>query len=373
MTDEMPHDDELQAAYRRLPADEPPEAVDAAILGAARRRSDEERRRRRLRRIRMSVPLAAAAGVILTLTLTRLGDDRRGALPPLGETARQESRDRMEMDGAEKAAPASEPEAVATLSAEAPAAPPPSPPPAPAAMAKRAIPSSEPLRTNPLRQPKKEKADADPSPETTVESVPGSKTEGGSHRSLGYIEGFPPVDGSGDAAVGGEAGEAAAGAAELHDDAELRGSAAPAHDEAASARARGNASVAALAAPAPAPKPAESGMFSARIPASPPKAPAAAAPWPFGLEAALESDEACRRITGALHEACAFREGVAVVTVDPPVAVDRGALAGRRVSRLTLTLSNGRLSRVTLRLPSTGGGSIEEVVLDAEAGMLRDR
>lgn len=361
MTDEMPHDDELQAAYRRLPADEPPEAVDAAILGAARRRSDEERRRRRIRRIRMSVPLAAAAGMILTLTLTHLGGDRRDALLPLGETSGQESRAVAEANRAKVAAPASEPEAVAALSADAPAAPPPSPPPAPAAMAKRAIPSSEPQRTVPPRQPKKEKADAGPAREATAESAPGSRTEGGSHRSLGYIEGFPPAAASGDADAG-DADEPAAGAAEMHDDAQLARSPAPASEEAASARARDNASIAALAGSAP--KPAESGMDSAGIPATPPKAPADASPWPFGLDAAIDADEACRRITAALHQACAFREGVAVVTVDPPVAVDRGALAGRRVSLLTLTLREGRLARVALKLPSADGTSVEEVVFD---------
>ena len=43
-------------------------------------------------------------------------------------------------------------------------------------------------------------------------------------------------------------------------------------------------------------------------------------------QTALDPDEACRRITGALHEACAFGEGVAVVTVEGGAHIEGGTV-----------------------------------------------
>src|SRR5689334_2143271 len=88
VSEQLPHDEELRTLYRRLPADEPRADIDANILAAARAESRQHRRSVVLRRLRWTLPLAAAAGVILTLSLTRL-EHHRDALDVLGETDSQ--------------------------------------------------------------------------------------------------------------------------------------------------------------------------------------------------------------------------------------------------------------------------------------------
>ncbi|MFN2427807.1 MAG: hypothetical protein ABR587_15325, partial [Candidatus Binatia bacterium] len=75
MSEQMPHDEDLRKLYRELPADEPRAQIDDAILAAARRTSTAKRPSL-LRRLRWTIPMAAAAGVVLTLTLTRLAPER---------------------------------------------------------------------------------------------------------------------------------------------------------------------------------------------------------------------------------------------------------------------------------------------------------
>ncbi len=108
MSDQVPHDERLRELYRELPADEPRAGIDAAILAAARRRGARDSRASLLARIRWAVPLAAAAGVVLTFALMRLAPEQR--LDGFEESAGAPAVERREVASPE-AAPAAAPKA----------------------------------------------------------------------------------------------------------------------------------------------------------------------------------------------------------------------------------------------------------------------
>ena len=68
-TGELPEDVELRRLYRGLPSEEPRAEIDAMILEAARRATRSPAKPRSIvRRIAWVLPLAAAAGIVLTLS-----------------------------------------------------------------------------------------------------------------------------------------------------------------------------------------------------------------------------------------------------------------------------------------------------------------
>ncbi len=305
MNDEMPHDDELRALYRKLPADEPRAALDDAILAAARRRN-KVAVRTLTRRLRWSLPLAAAAGVVLMLTLTRLTPEQPAvdltAAPAVTETHKQPLpplAPQREPDGANREAD--------TVRAE----------------------------------------QAQPPPAATSDAK-----ERDQYMALAQ-EARPP-----DAA---RKREESARAQQLESNAQRR-----APDR------RNLAAAAPPAAPVPRALPPSA---TPPVPAAPSEASRAIAgmlmsaassqhdAWPFGLEAALPADDACRRVSSALHVTCTFRDEVAVVTLAAPAPIDRGRLAGKSVSRLTLALRNGSLRSVALQFAD---GTGEEVLTAPE-------
>jgi hypothetical protein len=81
MTDER--DPKLQAAYRALDAEEPPRALDEAILAAARRPLAAARQTARSWTQRWSVPLSLAAVVVLSVVVTlRIQHEQPGIEQP---------------------------------------------------------------------------------------------------------------------------------------------------------------------------------------------------------------------------------------------------------------------------------------------------
>lgn len=307
----MPHDDELRDLYRRLPSDEPRAEIDAKILSAARSGNARQSRTTLLRRIRWALPLAAAAGVVLTFALMRLaperrleGTDERAPEPatlerdasddaarrpedrvevarPEARSAAGQRRARLDGDGGD-AAPAG-PAGPATIAA----APPPDP--------------------------------ADPAAEqAATESKPGLAAAKKSNEASGPAgPASPPAE----AAVAAQRHDLAACLADETDPVE------------AEARAR-------ALAEAEAARKEENAVEAAR--------------WPFGLEPWLDASEACRRAAAALSTTCEFHGSVAVLDADPPVPVDVGLSRGSPVRQLTLTLRDGRLAKVDLRFADAG-------------------
>ena len=345
MSDQMPHDEQLRALYRELPADEPRAELDEAILAAARRRNDVERRRTLLRRLRWTVPMAAAAGLVLTLTLTRLTPEQR-ATTSMSPPAPQEtpvgsyaSRDEMR----EEAAPLAQPgnlQGLGDLSDGAPATP-----------------GSGAGRDNAVLDRPAARADAAPMARTARKEEAARPAAppaaAASAAAPAPAAPPPPAVSASDAArvksraLGQIAEMAPAPEAKELDDANRAASAAPEM---------------AIAAKKPADEDAGAGSYGAfEAPA-----PAAVEPWPFGLEAGLTAEETCRRVRAALDRECEFRAGLVDLPLDPAATIDRGPHAGRSASRLTLALQDNKLwsAVLTLRLPDGTTGQVALIARD---------
>ncbi len=376
MSEQLPHDEELRSLYRKLPADEPRAEVDEAILSAARaladatareRREAHERQRRRFReRAGLLVPLAAAASVILTLTLTRLTPEQQAVAPARLDEARDESMATRQAPSAatpERDANLLEPEEAPSSAygeaEEAPAfgygepeelmaeeTPMPVPNAAPEKQKESAKPASRPSASAgaaaPPAQEPKARADSD--------AVAASKDAGADDaRPFARLS---PL--------------AAKKAVPAQPPAVRQVPTEPAAvPEAAGAYGEAEEPLAEEAPmPAPASPPsAAAGAAAARLgdTASSKKAElsAAAGPsWPFGLEPRLDSAEACRRASAALKTECRFDADTAVMNPAQPVAADRGEFAGRKVSRLTLVSANGALSKIILQVEGYTTGQV---------------
>jgi hypothetical protein len=292
--DGMPDDESLRRLYRTMPKLEPPIEIDNAILEAARRTAARRRTLRSRVALRWGVPLAAAAGILLTFALTRLAREQREVDMP----------DRR----ATTSAPPTPPQPVAAP-APAPRAETPAPPPrsaAPAPPPHAAAPATPPRAA--ARAPLPEAA-APASPPEAAAPAPASREK----------REEPARENSGSLA--------AMKAAPL---ARQRQDAAPA--------ASGGAAEMALGAQ-PLPDSADESSTA----------------WPFGLEPDLEQDEACRRISATTGNRCEFRGSDADVAIAPARSVDRGAYRGRPVERVALHTIGGKLASVELWLAGGNG------------------
>lgn len=417
MNDEMPHDDQLRALYRKLPADEPRAQLDDAILAAARKRAREAARLRVLRRVRWTVSLAAAAGLVLTLTL-----NQRTSEPELkrADVSEVQLTEHAPPAGAPAAAPTPAP-APATLDAledrdarlqDAPAA---------AAPARKAEPGAayarkqeaQPLAKDIAAGRARAKADSEPpvaKPESKKPNEPAAKSaapdgnEGSAGastgenlsgavrsnlQSLGSMRGSdeaaaPPPTGSG-AAKRSDVVPPSAPAAPEFDIAPSKGvkgssveaqrprDEAPPNAATRAAGARPRAEFAddqaadaakgkeAAAAPPPAAE-SDAGDVAAceaapEVPAAPPE------PWPFGLEPGLAPEEACRRVSEAIHQECRFLAGFVDMPLTPAARIDRGRMAGRNASHLMMSLQRDKLWSVILSFRSPDGSVTQESLI----------
>lgn len=340
MSDELPHDEGLQELYRGLPADEPRAALDETIMAAARHSVATRMTSTVARRLRWALPLAAAAGVVLTLTLTRLTPEQRD----LGLVARNvaPSADRQGhlrapgSDGGEGFA-----DAVRGAVDEAATQ---TPPRGDARSAARPAARHESAaQVSSLEEKRPEvggTAPAAPSPPTAMAKASPAAPTPPQAASAPAPPAAPPSALADRMATNTTAREA---------DGKPRALAAPSSPDSAARAAQLAAAVAAAA-----PRTESYARADLEKPGE----------WPFGLEAGLAAQEACRRVSAALHRDCVFRNDIATVTLAPPAAIDRGPLAGNDVSRLTLTLHDGRLRSVALVLV---GGTEETLVAPEQA------
>jgi hypothetical protein len=412
VNDEMPHDDELRALYRKLPADVPRSQIDDTILAAARRRSDVARRRSIVRRLRWTVPLAAAAGVVLTLTLTHLTPDQ-GALQRSSHSMAFNALPWSEQSGdssvsawvaqppfpssAQQTAPAYPSPAVPPASAQPPAPSYASPAvPRPSAQPSAAPPPAQPGNLNalgymmdgsPAARVDQDKANTDERAdhETAAATADAKKPAAAAKAEAARPMAPPPVAAAAPAApplaaLTEEARGKGRALAKLKDVAPARE--AKAHDELDAAGRVAGGAPAGAAASATAPEAgtaagttretqaggaAASDSATAACEAAPPSPPQEVPPWPFNLEAGLTADEACRRVSAALHRKCAFFDTRVDMELSPIVPIDRGRVVGTSASRLTLALRNGKLWSVVLQLTSPAGDTSQAVLVAPDA------
>jgi len=335
--DGMPDDHGLRELYRTLPADEPRAELDDQILAAARlgAAAGAKEPRSVVHRLRWAVPVAMAAGVVLTLTLTRLTPEQQAVNLPVAETDLR-------------------------LEKHAPASP-----------SMDSIGAADASRANaPQAQPEAElKSKED---ESTSRRAPARKDEADSARINGAVmpdardsaptdaivrpskPASPPA-----AALAPPAATVAPGSPEPSPPAPS--DAAPPADTPRvwenlrglgyvdKPRDRGHAGIAAKRA-----SPNEADVAAAT------GAVTGAEPWPFGLESGLPAGEACRRVTEAVRKPCTLSGTIADVTVEAGVIVDRGAYAGRSATRIRLLAEGNLIVGVELQL-KTGNGGTESV------------
>jgi hypothetical protein len=345
----LPHDDELGELYRCLPADEPRAELDRAILEAGRRAAARPRgvvrsirSVRSIRRVRWIAPLAAAAGVVLTLTLTRVAD--RTAEPVSSDAPAAELRDRG-VPAAELDAPAQRD--VEVLGHGAGDAPPPGQPqrmdgsPSSHAESRKAAPPA--MREE--SAPRAQDSFAAP-PSAAIPRQRASQAGGEALRAESATQ--PPAG----AAAKAEAKRSAQAAAEAR----------PAPPPPA-ALARDNDTM----APA-APEAASSAASEApAVPCMDDGSPAAPEPprpevCPFLVTVGLTAEEACHALTNHLRRPCRVDGDRIEMRLEPPVALADGApaerivveLAGGRVQRMRVFMAGG-----TERLcPSGSSGTV---------------
>lgn len=336
--DEMPHDEALRDLYRSLPADEPRAELDDAIVAAAKRLAEVRRSRQIVRRLRWAVPLAAAAGLVLTLTLTRLTPQQ----VTTGTSFRSVESDAppvavpQEAFSATQAAPPAKTEAVPQEHAER---------------------ASEAAREQPRAVAREKNSEARRPADHALAKNHAQTQRLAEAQPRELAPAAPPVVPP----------------------------AAPAAVPPPAARAAQPAVPPALAARKAAPgAPASEGSAALLQQAPTPREHDRSAPdraganeaaglrasdeedsWPFALQAGLSAEETCRRVRTVLKHSCRFHEGVALVPVSPPARIDRGSDKGKNVSHLKLTLRDGRLSKVILRVLSQNG-TTEDIVLTAQ-------
>jgi hypothetical protein len=361
VSDELPHDEELRSLYRRLPADEPRAEIDEAILSAARElggaaarkpadaaaREHEGQRRRFLARARWMLPIAAAASVILTVTLTRLTPEQ----PAIAPSELRETSDDSNAYGTAGLEAAEEDKADIAQSA----------------------PESPVLSDGPIDGARGSGL------AKSARQAPPAMAEPDAGKPQPAKEANEPA-----AAPAKPKSEAATGTARLHEDRRRAESIAAGRAATAeSVEKRTAEERQPKDAPAPVPAPPEDSAISGAAPAPPPAAgmasrdearidedqaaaqsdvlarkapeaeqerPAPSHEWPFGLAPGLDQTEACRQIASALQATCRFHLGVAVVHLKEEAMVDRGEFAGRKVTRITLVARSGPLTSVGLQL-----------------------
>jgi hypothetical protein len=382
VSEELPHDEELRSLYRKLPADEPRAEVDEAILAAAREvaeaaareaaarevaeaaarkvaaresaaRDDGEdahaqQRRRFLARAAWIVPLATAASVILTVSLTRLSPERSDV-----ETSRlHESAD--SAVGRQGAAPAEHDEAWPEES------PRPAPPPASAATAKTAEPAkpkaeaAQPaVEAMEARRRADEKKASGAAARSAGEALARKKAADESQAKSAPADAAKSSDTASDTAA-----DTAAAMAPEKESAEVGGApppaAAPASPPLAALADRDDGRSAAMQRPeagARIVKPDEPGQQRNQ---------AASTAWPFGLAPGLDAAEACRRLESALESTCRFEGSEAVVSPKKLAVADRGEFVGRRITRVMLVATGGRLVEIRLQVE---GFTTEQVLV----------
>jgi len=339
VSDQMPHDDELRALYRKLPADEPPATLDDTILQAARRGSALARRQNIVRRLRLAIPLAAAAGVVLTLTLTRLTPEQRGSSanfePPSMLDGLENDRETMPTQRAKVA----KDEGAATATKEA-------------------------LKTLGYMSDGSPAADSGNTNSVIPQSNSGVRLEDSTRDAAVAVERArpqapPPASGAPltdpPAALSAAQPSAAPPAkAELHDDPVTPSGSADigARSSAINAMKKERAAAAA---------PAEEAVpLTVETRPAPVARPPVFQPWPFNLEPGLTAEETCRRVKTALKIECTFHAGFVELLVSPPVAVDRGPHAGKSAERLTLVLHDGKLKGGVLFVKAADGSLTPE-------------
>jgi hypothetical protein len=404
VSDQLPHDEELRSLYRRLPADEPRAEIDEAILSAARELADatarkssdrhEGHRRRFMAPGRFVLPLAAAAAsVILTVTLTRLTPEQPAVAPSeLREssdsevaygTASPEVQEGGELAAQplEDTAPGGERNTESPRSESAEAA-------ARARVEWRDSEAGKSTAANSaMRAESAREAPADASKkkaETAAEGIArledrrlAEQKKAGNQRVAPAAPPPPPSAGAGAAAPAEPIAE------EKLDSLESLGyldggtaPARPARPAAPADAARSNA--------APTDAPSSDAAPPDAAPASPPVAAmgsrddtesykagedhAAAkgeayaeqararhsrrtkADWPFGLAPGLDAAQACRSLQRAMGVPCLYVDGVAVVRPETAMVIDRGEFKDRKVTRVTLFAPGRRLEKIALQV-----------------------
>lgn len=307
---ELPHDDDLARLYRQLPADQPSPEIDRAILDAAR---TVRPRRGAVLRMRWALPIAAAAGVVLMLTLTRLTPElqspewiERDALREETTSAelRADAKDAEEAMSARSAKNVRDTELAAKKED------------VPAQAAKAASRASlrergdsvgaSPIAKAKIAQP------ASPAEQPPVAAVVAPPNQ--PMRSLGSIdETSPAAPGpSAESSVSTKLGSAKTASPELsqHRD--------EGRDEGRDAQG-------------------ESKRQGEQV-------------WPFALEAGMGSEEACHRMSEKLRVPCAFAGGQAELPTPAATLVDRGIWRGRVVTKVILHAQSGALIDVELEL-----------------------
>jgi hypothetical protein len=379
VSEQLPHDEELRSLYRKLPADEPRAEVDEAILAAAREAAARgtvargsgdahaRQRRRFLARAAWIVPLATAASVILTVSLTRLSPERPEIEPSSLREAAESDVDSL------AAAPAERedvwPEESPRPAPPAVAAPPPAAAPPPVAAPPRV---AEPPRAAAPTTGKQEAERSQPRADA-MEAQRGAEATEARRRAEAKAEA--------DAAVGSLAEPLARKKAAEESPAKSAPMGAAKPSESASAVAQDETAAEVGGAPPASPSlPAladRHGDVASRInppsddyaigldePAQPQdRARAASTAWPFGLTPGLDAAEACRRLESALKSACRFEGSQAVVAPKDVAVADRGEFAGRRITRVTLVAAGGRLVEIRLQVE----GFTSEQILVAPA------
>lgn len=341
MNEQMPDDDKLRDLYRGLPADEPPAHLDEAILAAARKKDGDASRKGRgpavVRRLRWALPLAAAAGLVLTVH--RFLPERAANLPEVAApasgiddaapTASPDEQARAEVDSqvADFAGLRDSPEKVATERSR------------PIARAKRTT------KAEPTGEAKPT-AEAQRKPEAVAEDRKSSPPDAVSQQAWSRLKSLGYMDGDEDAAAAIAAKRKGAEAA-----APVDGATAPGNGPDGASPEEGEA---ALMAEPDAERSDKTDVAACEAGDGPP-APIVEQVWPFGLEPGLTREETCRRLTRATGADCEFFAGFLEIRLSPPVAIDRGEDVGALVSGLSMGLRDGRLQSMTLLLREADG------------------
>ena len=364
---ELPDDEDLRRVYRELPADEPRAEIDQAILDAARRSVAQGGGTRGVvRRLRWALPLAMAAGVVLTLTLHRAAEDRSTTMPaapvdkaaPGGveRAAGQQKGDGGELTGRMNAQPEEMRETKESDEARSRVA----------ARKDEDAPASDSAAALADRQgaygmAEEPEAIAPAGAPAALPAPPASPASPASPRKVPAAPAASPSK--------APAAKAATAAAVTPNTATATDSRAPAtgnpsRDSLLSKRSTDRLMEAPAAQDAA--RSEETAMAPAPVPPANRAKPAAEnALWPFGLEAGLAADEACRRLAEALRARCVFAGDDADLTTAHALIVDRGTYSGRSMKRIVLHARDGVLDRVEMWLTGPWGED-EQVRIVAE-------
>ncbi|HEY2773528.1 MAG TPA: hypothetical protein VGK20_05695 [Candidatus Binatia bacterium] len=310
--DDLPGDEQLRRLYRELSSDEPRAEVDRAILDAARDAvAATGRGRRSVLRLRYLAPLAAAAGVILTVALTRLAPPGSPLVSNVDDFASTNSavRPSTPSSAARSSAMENERETTSTKRAK---------------IARDAETAA--------------KAARKPNPNAGVDSATQEKL-----RSLGYQRSDTPAAPP-SAAVPAPPPPAVTAAPPAGMSGALASSQPRAQDF------------------ADMPDKKQSAEASASVLGNSPGRQRT--PWPLGLDPGLSASEACERVSNAIHQSCSVVDGAADIAISPPATLESGLYAGRHATRVVLHLKDGQLASVILML-QTKDGHEEQVLVSS--------